>query len=68
METNKWTPEKARLEIMKSGMALGAWTDQELIAFAKKCRTNRMRRERDQAMRDCGLVKVKGALGGTYWE
>ena len=22
----------------------------------------------DQAMKDCGLVKVRGALGGTYWE
>jgi len=26
------------------------------------------RRERDQVMRDMGLVKVRGALGGTYWE
>jgi hypothetical protein len=26
------------------------------------------RRERDQAMRDCGLVKVRGGLRGTYWE
>jgi uncharacterized Zn finger protein (UPF0148 family) len=26
------------------------------------------RQEREQMMRDCGLVKVKGALGGTYWE
>jgi len=26
------------------------------------------RRERDQVMRDCGLVKVRGAMGGTYWE
>lgn len=23
---------------------------------------------RDQAMRDCGLVKVRGASGGVYWE
>jgi hypothetical protein len=29
---------------------------------------NRARKERDQAMRDCGLVKVRGALGGVYWE
>lgn len=28
----------------------------------------KVRREREQAMRDCGLVKVRGALGGTYWE
>ncbi len=24
--------------------------------------------ERDRLMRDLGLVKVRGALGGTYWE
>jgi uncharacterized Zn finger protein (UPF0148 family) len=22
----------------------------------------------EQMLRDCGLVKVRGALGGTYWE
>ena len=26
------------------------------------------RRWRDQAMRDLGLVKVRGAMGGTYYE
>jgi len=31
-------------------------------------RRNKLRRERDQAMRDLGLVKVRGNLGGTYWE
>lgn len=31
-------------------------------------RKNEARRERDQAYRDCGMVKVRGALGGTYWE
>lgn len=29
---------------------------------------NKKRRERDQVLRDCGLVKVRGALGGVYWE
>lgn len=33
-------------------------------AQLKKIRRN----EREQAMRDLGLTKVKGALGGTYWE
>lgn len=28
----------------------------------------RRKMEREQIMRDCGLVKVKGAMGGTYWE
>lgn len=23
---------------------------------------------REEAMRACGLVKVRGAMGGTYWE
>lgn len=32
------------------------------------CRRNRTRRENDQAMRDLGLKKVRGAQGGTYWE
>jgi hypothetical protein len=26
------------------------------------------RREKDAVMRSFGLVKVRGALGGTYWE
>lgn len=29
---------------------------------------NRARRERDQIRRDMGLVRVRGALGGIYWE
>ena len=35
-----------------------------LRAIAKSAR----RKEMDRAMRDLGLVKVRGALGGTYWE
>jgi len=31
-------------------------------------RAKNRRREHDAIMRDCGLVKVRGALGGTYWE
>jgi len=26
------------------------------------------RRERDSVLKDMGLTKVKGNLGGTYWE
>jgi DNA-directed RNA polymerase subunit M/transcription elongation factor TFIIS len=28
----------------------------------------RQRREREMLLRDCGLVKVRGAMGGVYWE
>lgn len=33
-----------------------------------RARSNRMRRDRDQAMKDLGLTRVKGMLGGVYWE
>ena len=35
---------------------------------SKRHGRNKARRERDQVKRDCGLVKVRGNLGGTYWE
>jgi hypothetical protein len=35
---------------------------------AKKARAKANRKEREAALRLCGLVKVRGALGGTYWE
>jgi len=40
-----------------------------IIAEIKRNRrANVARRERDQIRRDCGLVRVRGALGGIYWE
>lgn len=36
--------------------------------FLARVKANRARKARDQAYRDCGMVKVRGALGGTYWE
>jgi hypothetical protein len=39
--------------------------DKKLLANQKR-RINR--RARESALRSCGLVKVRGALGGTYWE
>ena len=45
----------------------------EFLAFAKKQRAKHItalnRQERDQAMRDIGLTKVRGAVSGkVYWE
>jgi len=34
----------------------------------RKLKSRIARREKDQAMRDLGLVKVRGNLGGTYYE
>lgn len=39
------------------------------IAHGKTLRKARAaRKEREQILKDLGLVKVRGALGGTYWE
>ncbi len=35
---------------------------------ARKARAKAQRQARDEAMRSLGLVKVRGAMGGTYWE
>ena len=43
-------------------------TTDRVLAEVKRLRHNKSRRERDQAMRDIGMTKVRGALGGTYWE
>lgn len=40
----------------------------EESSHTKRVRAHQRRQERDQVMRDAGLVKVKGILGGTYWE
>lgn len=37
-------------------------------AKAKRDRKNQARRERDAIRRDLGLTRVRGALGGVYWE
>jgi len=40
----------------------------ESVAELKRKRRNARRRERDAVMRSLGLTKVRGALGGVYWE
>ena len=40
----------------------------ELASRTKRATARQKRRERDQALRDMGMIKVRGALGGTYWE
>ena len=37
-------------------------------ANGKRCRTRMSRKAREEVLRSCGMVKVRGALGGTYWE
>lgn len=56
-----------------SGQLLnGTISPAEYIAESKKLKraaqAAKSRAEREQLMRDCGLTKVRGNLGGTYWE
>jgi hypothetical protein len=37
-------------------------------ARARRARARENRKARESALRDHGMVKVRGALGGTYWE
>lgn len=42
-----------------------------IVAWSKKlanAQNAARRRAKDQALRDLGMVKVRGNLGGTYWE
>jgi len=34
----------------------------------KRSRRKQQRLDQDEVMRDLGLTKVRGALGGMYWE
>jgi hypothetical protein len=47
-------------------------TNKELTAEDKKIAARKRaaanRKAREQVMKDCGLIKVRGALGGIYWE
>ena len=41
---------------------------QDAPEVAVKPKKKRRPSARDEAMRSCGMVKVRGAMGGTYWE
>jgi len=44
-------------------------TKLKVVAHIKRLHERSIvRQDQEQVMRDCGLVKVKGVLGGTYWE
>lgn len=64
--TLSMTPEMANI--------MGGMTLDEAKVFMKKhkerdkTKVRENRRERESVLRDTGLKKVKGALGGTYWE
>ncbi len=40
----------------------------EVKVVNRRAKANAARRTREAVLRSVGLVKVRGALGGTYWE
>ena len=42
--------------------------EEEVASKAKKTKAKNNRRLHEAALRSCGLVKVRGAMGGVYWE
>lgn len=78
-EMRKKTVAELKFTIKDCAEAIAAMPDGENVPrytlemeTAKKVLRNRRasqaRAFRDDAMRSLGLVKVRGALGGTYWE
>jgi uncharacterized Zn finger protein (UPF0148 family) len=43
-------------------------TCEDNTSKAKRAKARANRKARESVLRDCGLVKVRGAMGGTYWE
>jgi hypothetical protein len=64
METKKTTIEQMHAFLRGNGAKFSNDTARDVIPQIR----NYNRRERDQVMRDLGLKKVRGMLGGTYWE
>jgi len=63
--------DMVKLQVAEPGRGhLFRWELRSLVIAKEKARIrhNAARRERDQAMRDMGLKRVRGALGGVYWE
>lgn len=58
------------------GTQIGAGEDRELCLWCSRLNPSKSAKERrrrnksirESVLRDLGMVKVRGALGGTYWE
>ena len=43
-------------------------TIHDCLDYIRRVERKAKRRAREQTLRDLGLTKVRGALGGVYWE
>jgi len=57
------------LRYIRLGASISADAEKGYTSTTRKLHRIAIARQgRDQAMRDVGLTKVRGNLGGTYWE
>lgn len=71
LKINKATGERLIIEnrgIHGQWITREAEKPEEYARLRKLALSNIKRQSRDNAMRDCGLVKVRGSQGGVYWE
>lgn len=62
----KWTIKRG--VVVESEFGRFDTKEQAEKELAKRKKRNDARKARDDAYRSCGMVKVRGALGGTYYE
>jgi len=65
--------DKGKGPLDEDGFPVGAVVSPEGRKAARKAmlrrvRRNAARRAKNEVVRSLGLVRVRGALGGTYWE
>jgi hypothetical protein len=53
---------------IKAAMDAGVIPSELGKKMIQTARARANRKARESAYRDCGMSKVRGALGGTYWE
>lgn len=71
MKPTFWmTAEETERELKRRENLLAKYGEQGLanLERARKDRKNAARRAKHQAYLDCGLKRVRGALGGIYYE
>ena len=61
---------KKRIEHRNDCNVKNSYNDNAICTcdYAKRVKASDNRKARNEAYLSCGLVKVKGSLGGTYWE
>lgn len=52
----------------KTGKVFFSGSLEDCKRYVRNAKARSARKARESAYKSCGLIKVRGALGGTYWE